>query len=46
LKLRAISYGLLGITRERNFKEVMRRLRDYAPSGTPYRPVSEAEKDR
>jgi hypothetical protein len=35
LKLRAISYGLLGIAGERSFKEVMRGLRVYAPSEEP-----------
>lgn len=31
LKLRAISYGLLGIAGERNFRQVMEGLRAYAP---------------
>jgi hypothetical protein len=44
LKLRAISYGLLGIAGERNFKEVMQGLRDYAPPGVPD-PIAPTEED-
>lgn len=46
LKLRAISYGLLSIAGERNFQEVMRRLRDFAVSEGGDRPAQPTEGDR